>query len=199
MLKALGRGSVAYVVKVGLEVAWVILWVAAAAIAAFATGYVGVLAAIATGALAPDVLHIGETTTRIGPISIVTEEGDRLIWPVVATGVLAGSVASAGGLAVIWRLRRLFDSFIGAEPFSIENARHLRAIWIIMAAMEVSRYLISGSVWLLVTALGQPQSLDLTVRAPVNFMTWGAILVLIVLAEVFREGARLREQEKLTI
>jgi hypothetical protein len=30
-------------------------------------------------------------------------------------------------------------------------------------------------------------------------MTWGAIVILIVLAEVFREGARLREEQDLTI
>jgi hypothetical protein len=33
----------------------------------------------------------------------------------------------------------------------------------------------------------------------VDLSTWGSILILIVLAEVFREGARLKEEQELTI
>ena len=33
----------------------------------------------------------------------------------------------------------------------------------------------------------------------VNLAVWFAVLVIIVLAEVFREGARLRQEQKLTI
>lgn len=198
-MKALGRGSIASIVKVGLEVVWVVLWIAAAGLGVAAVVYAGVLAAIATGALPESILHIGEATTQIGPIRIVTDAGDRLVWPVVATGLLAGSVAVGGALAIVWRLRRMFASFASGEPFSAENAQHLRVIWMVMLAMEVSRYLIMGGVLLLVTLFGERHGVDLTVRAPVNLTTWGAILILIVLAEVFREGARLREEEKLTI
>ena len=33
----------------------------------------------------------------------------------------------------------------------------------------------------------------------IDLSTWGSILILIVLAEVFREGARLKEEQELTI
>lgn len=198
-MKALGRGSVASIVKVGLEVTWVVLWIAAAGVGLGAVGYLGLLTAISAGAVDESVLHLGDSTRQIGPIRIETDAGDRLIWPVVATALLAAAVAVAGAMAIVWRLRKLFASFIGGEPFSAENARHLRVIWMVMLAMEVSRYVIMGGVMLLVFAFGEPNGASFGVRAPVNVATWGAILILIVLAEIFREGARLREEEKLTI
>ena len=36
-------------------------------------------------------------------------------------------------------------------------------------------------------------------RRSIRLSTWGSILILIVLAEVFREGARLKEEQELTI
>jgi len=51
----------------------------------------------------------------------------------------------------------------------------------------------------LVALLGNPQGTPLQFSAPINFATWGAIFILIVLAEVLREGARLKQEQELTI
>jgi hypothetical protein len=115
----------------------------------------------------------------------------------MAPGLLAAAVAVAGALIIVQRLRRLFENFTSGEPFSRDNARHLRTIWITMLVMELSRY----AIWAIATGLilvGEPRD-SASIDSPVNLMTWGSILILIVLAEVFREGARLKEEQELTI
>lgn len=198
-MKALGQGSVASIIKTGLEVVWWLLLIAALGLMAAAAAYAILLVTIAAGWVSPDILEPGAAKTQMGPITIFTESGERLIWPVVATALLAGGVAVGGSLVIVSRLRRLFGAFTSGEPFSSDNASHLRVLWITMLVMELSRYAIAGGVFALVSLFGQPEQVDFSVKAPVNLTTWGAILVLIVLAEVFREGARLRENENLTI
>jgi hypothetical protein len=117
----------------------------------------------------------------------------------VAPALTAAAVAVSGGLIIVDRLKRLFASFRSAEPFRKENATHLRVIWVTMLVIEVSRYVLLGVTGLLIAAFGEPRGTDWTFSFSANLMTWAAILVLIVLAEVFREGSRLREEQDLTI
>lgn len=199
-MRALGRGSVASIIRTALDVAWWVLIAAAVALPLAVLGYLGLLGAIAAGWAPEDILRPSVGSVSLGPFTIEKDsDEDMIIWPVVATASLAAAVAIGGALVIVSRLRALFGNLISEEPFSADNADHLRVIWIAMLVMELSRYLIAGGVFALIALFGQPEKTHLQVSAPVNFMTWGAILVLIVLAEVFREGARLREEDKLTI
>jgi hypothetical protein len=113
---------------------------------------------------------------------------------------LTAGVSIGGSLVIISRLRRLFDSFQSGEPFRRENAQHLRVIWIAMIVIELARYVLTASIVALTLAFGASHGMALRqVEFSVNFTTWGSILILIVLAEVFREGARLKEEQELTI
>ena len=198
-MRALGRGSLASFIKVALEVQWWFLWIAAAALVLGTVGYLIVVGMIEGGMLEASLLEPGQGRQTIGPITIETDKDDQLSWQLVSIGLLGGAVAIGGSLVIIQRLRRLFASFTTGDPFSRDNATHLRVIWIAMLVMELSRYAIAGTVMGLVTLLGQPGSTEINVQSPVNFLTWAAIMILIVLAEVFREGARLREEQDLTI
>jgi hypothetical protein len=99
---------------------------------------------------------------------------------------------------IVWRLRKLFDSFSSGEPFQKENATHLRVIWITMLVIEVARYVLMGLTGVLLAQYGGPD-VDANYTFAIDFSAWGSILILIVLAEVFREGARLKEEQELTI
>ena len=194
-MKALGKGSIASIVQVGLQIAWIVLWVAAAFLGLFLLAYITVVLLIQSGSLSPELLDPG--TRQYGPFKIVIDAEERLMVPLMAPGLLAAAVAVAGALIIVQRLRRLFENFTSGEPFSRDNARHLRAIWITMLVMELSRY----AIWAIATGLilvGEPRD-SASIDSPVNLMTWGSILILIVLAEVFREGARLKEEQELTI
>ncbi len=198
-MRALGKGSLASAIKVVLDIAWVILWVAAGGVALGIVAYLGLIVAIQTGALDPALFAEGENSVHVGPVTVETRNDEGLALHVVAPALLSATVAIGGALIILLRLKRLFKSFTSGEPFSRDNASHLRVIWITMLVMELSRYAIAAAVWIFITVVGQPDATTINVEAPVNFMTWCAIFVLIVLAEVFREGARLKEEQELTI
>lgn len=195
-VRALGKGSVASFMKAALEIAWVLLWVAAGALAIAAIAYVVILVLIAGGTLDPAVLAPNDST-RIRIPGLVVENPAGAIWPVVIPGLLIGAVAIGGSLVIVGRLKQLFANFTSGEPFRRENAGHLRAIWIAMLVIEVSRYALLALAGLLITTFASDVHGAMSIT--VDFSTWGSILILIVLAEVFAEGARMKEEQELTI
>lgn len=193
-MKALGKGSVASIVKVGLNIAWVILWLCAVGLVFAALAYVGLTMAALGGFLPADMIN------RSDGFVIVLDGEDRLDWRFIVPAFLAGAAMIVGALVIVWRLKRLFHNFTSGEPFSADNARHLRVIWITLLAVELSRIVILALFGVFIVAFGVPAASARTEFDPdLNLMNWAMILILIVLAEVFREGARLREEQELTI
>jgi hypothetical protein len=198
-MKALGKGSVASIVQVCLQIAWVVLWIGAACLALAAIAYGILLLLIANGMVDPTILEGGNGRIGdAGDFSITYDTAAGATWPVVVPALLIGAVAIAGSLVIIWRLRKLFDSFTSGEPFQRENAKHLRVIWITMLVIEVCRFLLMGLTGVLIATFGGP-GVEANYTPSIDISTWGSILILIVLAEVFREGARLKEEQELTI
>jgi hypothetical protein len=202
-MKALGKGSVASIIGIGLRIAWILLWIGAAGLLVAIAAYAGLQLAAASGAIEPELLSSGdrrmEMVWRFGSVHIDFDEPEVFAWPYAVPGFLAGIVIVGGGLVIVWRLMRIFRNFASGETFSADNAGHLRIIWIALLTIEISRYAIAALMHLLLLALGPPTNLEVSISPPVSLSSWAAILVLIVLAEVFREGARLREDQKLTI
>lgn len=202
-MKALGKGSIASIVRVGLVIAWYALWVAAVAILVGGIGYGVILTLIANGSIDPALLEGGAGNADLGggsggDFNVTYDQPGGGTWPVVVPALMIAAVAVAGSLVIVWRLRKLFDSFSSGEPFRRENATHLRVIWITMLIIEVSRYVLMGLTGVLLARYGGPD-VDANYTFAIDFSTWMSILILIVLAEVFREGARLKEEQELTI
>jgi hypothetical protein len=207
-MKALGKGSVASIVQVGLSIArWVLLVAAvlwAAATLAYAI-FMGLDAAGVIDAASIPAVEGGQNGAISIQVSGFDPEAFRALkwtdWQIIAPGLLAGIVGIVGSLIIVERLRKLFESFSSGEPFRRENAQHLRAIWITMVVMELSRYAVQAILGLALGVFGAPDSVG---RASFslssdNLSSWLSILILIVLAEVFREGARMKEEQELTI
>ena len=201
-MKALGKGSIASIVEVGLTIAWIILWVAFGLWALAMLGY-GVFMALVTGGLIDPASIPNESNLRIEVPGVDGNAFENLRWTdwqILIIGFLTAGVAIGGSLVIISRLRRLFDSFRSGDPFRRENAQHLRVIWITMIVIELARYVLTATIVGLALAFGASQGVALReVELTVDFTTWGSILILIVFAEVFREGARLKEEQELTI
>lgn len=202
-MKALGKGSVASVVKVGLTIAWCVLWVGLGCLVLGAIGYAALLWCISAGLVDGSILTGASDQVRVGGerggLTVDFDEPGGATWPVVVPSLLIGGVVLIGGLVIVGRLRKLFDSFTSGEPFRRENASHLRVIWIAMLAIEVSRYLLLGITGVLIATFGTPDGTTARFDPNIDLTNWMAIFVLIVLAEVFREGARLKEEQELTI
>jgi hypothetical protein len=202
-VKALGQGSVASVVQVALMIVWWLLWIALGGVIIGALAYGGVLAAIQAGMIDSTILSGGEGQVSVGggngDFDLTYGNPGGATWPVVIPALVIGAVFIAGVLVIVGRLRRLFDSFTSGEPFRRENADHLRVIWIAMLIMEVARYVILAGVAALFAAVGLPPGADANFDVNIDLSTWLSIAILIVLAEVFREGARMKEEQELTI
>ncbi|MDO9588901.1 MAG: DUF2975 domain-containing protein [Brevundimonas sp.] len=134
----------------------------------------------------------------MGPTGLIfrDESGGTEI-PVSRAYILFGFgafVGYFGGFALILRqLRLIFRTLASGDPFHPTNVSRLKQIGLTLAV-------ITGGAWIgqsLVARLargemGAPSLFDLVTPA-------FSVLVVFVLAEVFREGARLRRESELTI
>ena len=178
MVRALGRGSVSSVLKAALDVFYVALVIGAALIG------VAILIVLLLS-FRPDLLE------SQAPIEALREAGPA-IGPVAALVLLALDAYVGGGIVIVGRLRRIFRSLIDGDPFHPANVRRLNVIAATLAILEVGRYL---AAFVSRLAFHGRFAID----ADVSLSAWFSILIVVVLAEVFREGARLRRDAELTI
>jgi len=177
-MRALGRGSVSSFLKVILDVFRVVLWVAVGGVSV-------AIVAVLLLSFKPELL--GE------PIYLdrVRVEGPWL-GPTAAAVLLAADLYLAGAILVVGRLRQIFQTLIAGDPFEPQNAQRLQVIGGALAALELGRYAAAALAHLVFHG-------RLRVDGSLSLTAWFAVLVILVLAEVFREGARLRGEAELTI
>ena len=179
-MRALGPGSVSSFLKIVLEVVHAALWVLLGLL---------LLAALAILVFQPFVssvyvLDLGS----LGRTDAAQAQGRA---PLLALAT-AGGAAYVGGLAAVFnRLRRIFGTLTLGDPFRPENVGRLRTVGAILTALQLWSY---GLPMLLRQALPGWRE-----HGGFNPTAWFSILVVFVLAEVFREGARLRQDAELTI
>ena len=181
-MRALGPGSVSSFLKVGLDVVYFVAWV-------FLAGCViGLLAAIVLIPLLPPTANIsvnGESDPEIVR-RFVRGPGIPLL-------ICAGIAYVGAFVIIVGRLRQIFATLTRGDPFQPFNVQRLRVIGMTLVAIEVMNLFIPGQLRRLV-----PGDLE-TAQRGLSLTGIFSILVVFVLAEVFREGARLRREAELTI
>jgi hypothetical protein len=170
MLKLTGPRSLSSFVRTGLDVARVAMMLVVAVLLL-------VVAALVVALLTPGAgerFHIDDV--GLAPI----------------TAGVAGACAYLVALLVIMtQLRRLFAALARSDVFNPLNARRLRLIGYGLVALEIIGGVLAAGIAMV--------DEDEPFRFPFNPTGWFAIVVVFILAEVFREGARLRRQSELTI
>jgi len=180
-MRALGPGSVSSFLKIILDVVYYALFI----------GLGGVGVAMLVGLLLsfnPEEIHkiAGEMK-----INGATSDAASVI-PMIASALIYAALYLGALLAIVSRLRKVFATLTSGDPFHPENIRRLRLIGFVLAGMEIARYGLRAALSMF--APGVAGDVD-----GFNITTWFAVLVVFVLAEVFREGARLRREAELTI
>ena len=102
--------------------------------------------------------------------------------------IMIGIVGTPIGYVVFSRLLRIVESVRGGEPFTMDNAGRLRTIAWALLSLEL--------LPICVVAIASAVSTkEVPLRISGNFrpIDWLAILLLFVLAQVFAEGMRMRE------
>lgn len=176
-MRALGPGSVSSFLKIILDVVFFALWIGVIAVGLM------VLAALMFS-FNPELLD--DISIRTGGAEIA-QRG-----PFLMGGLAAMALYLGGVLVIVERLRRIFATLTAGDPFHPDNVRRLRVIGLVLASLEIGRY----AIWAVGTWVLPGGEID---RPAFSLTAWFSVLVVFVLAEVFREGARLRREAELTI
>lgn len=178
-MRAFGPGSVSSFLKMALDVVRAALWLGAAII-----GPLGLLI----------LIYLPFAPAQL-PLDIGGKVFELPLRNPAVAAVLMGMEAYLGCLLVIvGGIRKVVETLTVGDPFRPENVQRLRVIGLALVALEASSYLVRLIVaW---TAPAAEAHLD---GGWFNPTAWFAVLVVFVLAEVFREGARLRREAELTI
>lgn len=133
----------------------------------------------------------GWTWRALGVGSIAGHEGMivgmRLI---MAIGIVSVPI----GFVFFRELLRIVESVRAGEPFTVENARRMKIIaWALLALemLHVGVVAIASAV--------STREVPLRISGNFNVTGWLAILLLFVLAQVFLEGARMRDELEGTV
>ena len=183
-MRTIGPGSIASLLKIALDVAYVVLWVS----------FIAIIFAAAAGLLALPFMANGALNLN-GTLNGGPTDAAALLrhWPMLLATAVAVAAYVSVLLVIFFRLRQVFATLILGDPFRPENVGRLRIVGLGLIALEVAGYIVRlALVWAIPD---RENSVDFSV----NFSGWFAILVVFVLAEVFREGARLRRDAELTI
>jgi hypothetical protein len=115
--------------------------------------------------------------------------------PAIPLGLFILAIYTAGVAFILGRLRRVFQTLTRGDPFHPENARRFRQVGLVLVGLELINQLAPDIVFAMLPDGVTPRRFGLAF----DFTSWFAIAIVFVLAEVFREGARLRREAELTI
>jgi len=141
--------------------------------------------------------------THLVPAKVLNGPGYNLLgtWTVAVPYLIYALISTRGGLLIVRRLQSVFASFVANQPFARDNAGHLRAIWVTLIVIEITRItawvLMHGltAVYASATSVTFPSGLD----DPIDLVRLFLIFVVLILAEVFRQGAQLHQETELTV
>jgi hypothetical protein len=176
-IRALGKGSVASALNVLMSVITVLGWI---------------------GFVFSAVLLVGSMVVELlgGELKL---PGFQVYNDVPLTKLLLAlpiMVVMFGGFILIaGQLKKILQTLVSGDPFVPENAKRLRRLSYIVAGMEICRYIIS----LTGKAFQIDPNIDLGNVFVPSLVGWAGVITLWVLSQVFAEGTRLREEEKMTI
>ena len=164
-----------------LDIVWYLLW---AVLTVSAVGFLG--ATLVFGAQLIGWIPESTASSLRSVVDLV------LLLPLAVAEILALMV-------IVHRLRLIVRTLIAGDPFVPENATHLRIIAIAVAVYQIVRYAAQGLVALSLAVFDYRIAGVEISRFDLNLGSWFAVAALLVLSEVLREGARMRQEQKLTI
>ncbi len=179
-MRALGPGSVSSLLKAILDVVRWALFISAGAITV-------ALFVVMLLSFRPDLLNA----------PILTDQLDlhgAPLGPFLIAALVGADLYVGGATLIVEGLRRIFQTLIAGDPFHPDNVQRLQLIAGTLAGLELGRYVFVPALNL----ISHDEIHRHAVRG-VSLTTWFSVLVIVVLAEVFREGARLRREAELTI
>lgn len=119
----------------------------------------------------------------------VTDGTDSL--PALVAGLIGALVVIPAIIYVCIQLRRILATLAEGDPFVPENAVRLTRVAATIAVTQLLRIAVA-----LVIGLNFDQT---KIDFNLDLIAWASVAALFILSQVFREGTRLRDEEKMTI
>lgn len=174
-MKLIGRRSVASVMR------WCLGFINVFVVIAVIAAGLGVLMSAASPELGAGFLD-GLVGVRDSEGGLVVSE--RLTY-------IAGFIATLGTWWVINRLRRIFLAVNKGDAFEPANVQRLRAMGLGLIAIQIASAILD---------LSSPMMTHVERRGwDVNLGAWLGILIVFMLAEVFRQGSAMRDDQQMTV
>lgn len=172
-MRAIGKGSLASLLAMGLHFTRIILWVA----------FIGLAIAMVVVPFVPIIMSAVDGVASVSvDADVEVDAGDffEIAHHFVTFGVM---------LFVVNRLLEILKTLRFGSPFVKENADRFRGLGYALLIGEGAKF-----------AFGF-LSLIFSVEVEINstIISWLAIIAVFVLSEVFREGARMKEEQDLTV
>ncbi|MEW5784574.1 MAG: DUF2975 domain-containing protein [Bacillota bacterium] len=103
------------------------------------------------------------------------------------------------GLLVIYQLRKIFATLVDETPFTSNNVRRIRFSGAAVIAGTLLKALLNTLIGVYFSKVVHLPGLELNYNYKIDFIGIFLGLVILILAEVFRQGARLQEDQDLTV
>lgn len=177
-MRFLGPRSLSSLLKTALDVVYYGLLVLTVGV------FVAVLCLLSVPTLASEVVkRVSVSTLPMAGLDVT-----------VQALMLSAFGLSLGGYVVVMRwMRQVFSTLAEGDVFHPDNTRRLRLIGFGLGMLEIFGY---GARLFAARILNLPMEPAYGLRA---VTAWFSVMVVFVLAEVFREGARLRHEADLTV
>ena len=173
MVKLVGRRSVASVVR----------WVLGVANVFIAIGAIACLFALASTFVVPEFVAKALEDSR--DVDVALRSSAETSLPAVMAG---GFFACAFTWLIIDRLRRIFLAVNDGKAFEVANVGRLRTIGASLAGLEASTLVVKA-----LAPLSDGPRFELDLGA------WLGVLIVFMLAEVFRQGAEMHDDVQATV
>jgi len=129
-----------------------------------------------------------------GELRFHTRRADLMLLGFLPLFIVAAAVLAGG-----WQLRQVLAAVARGEPFAASNPRRIATMgWIILAVAAVEPLLAYLPARAVLRTL-QVEGIVLSPSLAFDTSTLLAGLLILVLAAVFREGARLHQEQSLTV
>ncbi|GJL95818.1 MAG: hypothetical protein DHS20C05_22230 [Hyphococcus sp.] len=174
-MRAIGKGSLASLLAIGLHFTRIILWIA----------FFGLTIAMLTVPFIPAILDLFQSSDSIN----VDVDTDDIESAGEFIEVAYYFVTVAVMLFVVNRLLEILKTLRFGSPFVKENADRFRSVGYALLLGELAKFAF-GFLTLFV---------DDNVDINSSMFSWLAIIAVFVLSEVFHEGSRMKEEQDLTV
>ena len=131
--------------------------------------------------------------------------GDAIPWGLKAYSLAVVLLRMGLSLGVIYFLRKIVASLRDEGPFTSANARRMRWVALLIISLGVAKWLFTFIYYRLLAAKVVLAGIEtqMTKLSPLTFgMEWDYVtagILLLLLAEVFRQGVVMQDEQRLTV